>query len=64
MANLMKNLLPSLLIFMLKDNFSDFENLKVLAPAREEALKLLAELQYLSEISEDKGGLPSLKKEM
>lgn len=49
---------------MLKDNFSDFEGLKVLAPAREEALKLLAEIQYLSEITEDRGGLPGLKQEM
>ena len=42
MASLIKNMLPSLVIFMLKDNFSDFEGLKVLAPAREEAMKLLA----------------------
>jgi hypothetical protein len=44
MASLIKNLLPNLVIFMLKDNFSDFEGLKVLAPAREEAMKLLAEI--------------------
>ena len=35
-------ILPRLLICMLKDNFSDFEGLKVLAPVREEALKLLS----------------------
>jgi hypothetical protein len=29
----------------LKDNFSDFAGLKVVAPAREEAMKLLAEIQ-------------------
>jgi hypothetical protein len=44
MAELIKNLLPNLVIFILKDNFSDFEGLKVLAPAREEAMKLLAEI--------------------
>jgi hypothetical protein len=37
-----KILLPRLLICMLKDNFSDFEGLKVLAPVREEALRLLS----------------------
>jgi hypothetical protein len=30
---------------MLKDNFSDFEGIKVIACAREEALKLLAQIQ-------------------
>lgn len=37
-ASVIRNLLPRLLIFVLKDNFSDFEGLKVLAPAREEAI--------------------------
>ena len=35
-------ILPRLLICMLKDNFSDFEGIKVLAPVREEALRLLS----------------------
>jgi hypothetical protein len=37
-------MLPRLLIFLLKDNFSDFEGLKVQAPAREEGILLLAEM--------------------
>lgn len=40
-------ILPRLLICMLKDNFSDFEGLKVLAPVREEALKLLSTIMPL-----------------
>jgi len=32
---------------MLKDNFSDFEGLKVLAPVREEALRLLSTVMPL-----------------
>jgi hypothetical protein len=47
-VSLVKNLLPRLLIFILKDNFSDFEGLKVLAPAREEAINLLSDIQYYS----------------
>jgi len=43
---LIKNMLPRLLLFIIKDNFSDFEGLKVLAPAREEGIQLLAEIQY------------------
>lgn len=35
-------LLPRLLLCMLKDNVSDFEGLKVLAPVREEGLRLLS----------------------
>jgi hypothetical protein len=42
-----KVILPRLLICMLKDNFSDFEGLKVLAPVREEALKLLSTIMPL-----------------
>ena len=41
----MRNIIPRLLLFILKDNFSDFAGLKVQAPAREEAMKLLAEIQ-------------------
>ena len=57
MGHLVRNILPRLLVFILKDNFSDFEGLKVQVPAREEAMKLLAEIQYLSEISSAEGGL-------
>ena len=56
-SHLARNILPRLLVFILKDNFSDFEGLKVQVPAREEAMKLLAELQYLSEIGTNEGGL-------
>jgi len=48
LGRLLQNLLPRLIIFLLKDNFSDFEGLKVLVPAREEAIKLLSEIQYFS----------------
>ena len=40
-----RNVIPRLLLFILKDNFSDFAGLKVQTPAREEAMKLLAEIQ-------------------
>ena len=46
---LVSNIIPRLIIFMLKDNFSDFEGIKVIACAREEALKLLAHIQKESE---------------
>jgi hypothetical protein len=59
-ASLIKNLLPRLLIFILKDNFSDFEGLKVLAPAREEAILLLADIQYYSQLPVEQGGFPEL----
>jgi len=52
-ATLVQNLLPRLTLFMLKDNFSDFEELKVMMPAREEGLKLLAEIQFISDHSKD-----------
>ena len=45
LTDLIRNVLPRLLLFLLKDNFSDFAGLKVQAPAREEAMKLLAEIQ-------------------
>jgi hypothetical protein len=45
-ASIIKNMLPRLLLFLIKDNFSDFEGLKVLAPAREEGILLLSEVQY------------------
>lgn len=54
---LVRNILPRLLIFILKDNFSDFEGLKVQVPAREEAMKLLSEIQFLSEIPRANFGL-------
>ena len=44
LPDLIRNILPRLLLFILKDNFSDFAGLKVLVPAREEAMKLLAEI--------------------
>ena len=44
LSDLTRNILPRLLLFILKDNFSDFAGLKVLVPAREEAMKLLAEI--------------------
>lgn len=43
--------MPRLLLFILKDNFSDFAGLKVQTPAREEAMKLLAEIQINSDKS-------------
>jgi len=48
-ATLVLNVIPRLILFMLKDNFSDFEGIKVIACAREEALKLLAHIQKESE---------------
>ena len=48
-SDLTRNVLPRLLLFILKDNFSDFAGLKVVAPAREEAMKLLAEIQISSD---------------
>lgn len=42
--DLVRNIIPRLLLFILKDNFSDFAGLKVQTPAREEAMKLLAEI--------------------
>lgn len=44
LTDLIRNVIPRLLLFLLKDNFSDFAGLKILAPAREEAMKLLAEI--------------------
>ena len=44
-TDLIRNIIPRLLLFILKDNFSDFAGLKVVAPARDEAMKLLAEIQ-------------------
>lgn len=44
LVDLVRNIIPRLLLFLLKDNFSDFAGLKVQAPAREEAVKLLAEI--------------------
>ena len=44
-TDLIRNIIPRLLLFILKDNFSDFAGLKVQAPAREEAMKLMAEIQ-------------------
>ena len=52
MISLIKNVLPRLVLFILKDNFSDFEGLKVLQPAREEAMKLLAEVQRVSDLKD------------
>eukprot|EP00347_Sterkiella_histriomuscorum_P015404 403357149 len=46
--NLMTMILPYLFFFMLKDQFNDFEELKVLTPAREEGLKLLTQICELS----------------
>ena len=43
-TEVVRNIIPRLLLFILKDNFSDFAGLKVQAPAREEAMKLLAEI--------------------
>ena len=40
-------------MFILKDNFNDFEELKVLSPAREEALTLLITLSKFKELEED-----------
>lgn len=37
-------LLPQVFLVILKDNFNDFEELKVLSPVRDEALKLLVTL--------------------
>jgi hypothetical protein len=48
---LAQNLISRLLIVMLKDNFSDFEGLKVLPPVRDECVKLLSTI------------VPSLKEE-
>ena len=42
--DLVRNIIPRLVLFLLKDNFSDFAGLKVQTPAREEAVKLLAEI--------------------
>jgi len=47
--DLVRNIIPRLLLFILKDNFSDFAGLKVQTPAREEAMKLLAEIQINSD---------------
>ena len=39
-----KALIPQLFIVMMKDHFNDFEELKVITPVRDEALKLLVDL--------------------
>ena len=56
--------LPQLLIVMVKDNFNDFEELKVITPVRDEALSLL--VCFLPHIPEDiiqlLQSLPSLLK--
>ena len=61
---LLKNIIPRILIFMLKDIFSDFEGLKVLVLAREEGIKLISELQRLAELNPLKGGVPEIKPDM
>jgi hypothetical protein len=48
LLQLIRNVVPRLVLFMLKDNFSDFASHKVMAPARDEGLHLLAEIQYLA----------------
>jgi hypothetical protein len=61
---LAKALLPYLIILIMKDNFNDFEELKVITPVRDEALSLMVSLMphipqdfdYLGQI------LPSLLK--
>lgn len=39
-----KALIPQLFIVIMKDHFNDFEDLKVITPVRDEALKLLVDL--------------------
>ncbi len=39
-----KALIPQLFIVMMQDHFNDFEELKVITPVRDEALKLLVDL--------------------
>lgn len=58
--DLVRNIIPRLLLFILKDNFSDFAGLKVQTPAREEAMKLLAEIQ----INADKQSRPVIQKDI
>jgi hypothetical protein len=48
LLTVIRNIAPRLVLFMLKDNFSDFASHKVMAPARDEGLNLLAEIQYLA----------------
>jgi hypothetical protein len=57
LSALVRNIIPRLLVFLMKDNFSDFSGLKIAVPAREEAVKLLAHIQYLSDLPEKEGGL-------
>ena len=40
--------MSKLLILMMKDQFNDFEELKVIAPVREEAIDLLQTIQWLN----------------
>ena len=47
--------LPRLLICLLKDNFSDFEGLKVMVPVREECFRLLSVLQEIQPKTGDFG---------
>ena len=42
LSTLVRNIIPRLLVFLMKDNFSDFSGLKIVVPAREEAVKLFA----------------------
>ena len=58
--DLVRNIIPRLLLFILKDNFSDFAGLKVMTPAREEAMKLLAEIQ----INSDKSARKAIQKDV
>ena len=60
MVDVTRNVIPRLLVFLLKDNFSDFAGLKVQTPAREEAMRLLAEIQ----INADKTSQKAIQKDI
>lgn len=52
-SKVMQNIFPRLIILIMKDHFSDFEELKVLTPVREEAIKAVVTFQDCDELKDD-----------